>query len=121
MLYLTKLRYYNQVYLSVLLFGSVSLPAALIGRGFGGAQVYTPWSEGSIALLQTESTHPEYVCKGCVCAAVYLSGTAWREENVRHGNPEVLVKEYCALLASYFPSSLFSQRSLTLAISGETV
>lgn len=57
MLYLTKLHYYNQVYLSVLLFGFVILPAALIGRGFWGAQVYTLWSEGSIAPLQTVRAH----------------------------------------------------------------
>lgn len=56
-LYLTKLYYYNQVYFSFPLFGSVVLPAALIRRGFGGAQVYTLWSEGSVAQVQTVRAH----------------------------------------------------------------
>lgn len=59
------------------------------------------------AIANCESTHLEYVCKGCVCAAVSLRGSAWHEENGNHGNPELLVKEYDAFLGSYFPSSLF--------------
>lgn len=69
MLYLINLHYYNQIYLSFALFGSVVLPADLIGRALRKPDLYSgqraPW------YLQSVRTHLEDVCKRREGAAVY--------------------------------------------------